>query len=454
MRPSVIGIVLLSTSVMACGGDDDPGAGSNTGGGGTGATAGNAGSGGTSGSGASAGSGGGGTGGAGAIGGSAPVDLCAGLVQDKDAHPMTALAKPALGESVTDAEFGTTIRRITSVTSTGSSPAIRPLYSTVSAWNADESRLILYSVEGGGHGLYDGKTYAFIENLEISPPDLEQVYWHTSDPDILYYVEDTTLIRYHVSTHQKEPAGEFDFCSGSASAGADPMFMSWDSNRLGLACGSQHFIWDIALGQATGEASSSDNSPQVAPSGLFAYLSDTGDVTDPTLAVVRTLDLTEPYGHASLGQLANGHDTWNGVVYDPGPGGNDDIGTLVTFDLTDGSSQVIIGPDTGYPYPPTAHLSGMAYRQRGWIFVSTIGDHSGATLLADENLIADTNTGAVCRIGRHRSYGKDNTKLGEPYWAEPHTTPSPSGTRAVFASDWGDGDTVDAYVVELPSYAP
>jgi hypothetical protein len=232
------------------------------------------------------------------------------------------------------------------------------------------------------------------------------------------------------------------------------MFMSWDSNRLGLGCGSTLFIWDIALATTTGQKTLTGNPAQVAPSGTLAFLSDSGDVTDEALNVVRTLDLVEPYGHASLGQLANGHDTWNGVVYDPGPNGNDDIGTLVTFDLTDGTSQVVIGPDTGYPYPPTAHLSAMAYRQPGWVFVSTIGDHSGADLLDDENLIADTNTGAVCRIGRHRSYGKDNTNLGESYWAEPHTVPSPSGTRAVFASDWGNGATVDTYVVELPSYVP
>jgi hypothetical protein len=40
------------------------------------------------------------------------------------------------------------------------------------------------------------------------------------------------------------------------------------------------------------------------------------------------------------------------------------------------------------------------------------------------------------------------------YWAEAHTVPSPSGTRAVFASDWGGGSSVDSYVLELPSYRP
>ena len=29
---------------------------------------------------------------------------------------------------------------------------------------------------------------------------------------------------------------------------------------------------------------------------------------------------------------------------------------------------------------------------------------------------------------------------------------SPSGTRILFASDWGNSATVDAYVAELPAY--
>lgn len=457
-----LAVVLLAGLVSACG---DDGKASTAAGGGTrsGTDGGAAASGGRGGKPSSADSGGssgsnanggaGGSGGSSALGGAAAVDLCAGLVSDKGAHPMTPLGKPKLGEAVTDAEFGTSIRRISAVATVGATPAIRPLYSTISAWNADESRLLLYDVSAG-HLLYDGKTYAFIENLDISPADVEQVYWHTSDPDQLRYVDGTTLIAYHVSTHEKETLATFDFCQGSASGGSDPMFTSWDSKRIGLKCDSTGFIWDVARNKAVGQKTLDENPAQVAPSGTLAYLSDSGGVTDETLNVVRTLDLAEPYGHASLGRLANGHDTWNGVTYDPGPNGDQSIGSLVTFDLSDGSSKVIIGPDTGYPYPPSGHVSAMAYRQPGWVFVSTIGDHAGAGLLDDENLIADTNTGAVCRIGRHRSYGKDNTKLGESYWAEPHTVPSPSGTRAVFASDWGNGASVDAYVVELPSYAP
>jgi hypothetical protein len=404
-------------------------------------------------------------GGSSAVGGNGGLpDLCAGMITDKDPHPMTALAKPAVGATVIDAEFGTTIRRITAVAGSGANAAIVPMYTTISAWNADESLLILYSVAGGvGHQLYHGKTYQLIRSLDISPADLEQVYWDTSDPDILYYVDNQDFIRYHVNAGTQDKLHSFASLCGSSSVsnGGDPMFTSWDSHRLGLVCGKQMFIYDISTDSVLGPKPVSGTATppaQVAPSGTLAYLEDgSGQVLDANLNLVRSLGLQVPDNHASLGRLANGHDTWNGAVYDDG---NDDVksnvGILVTWDMTNGTGGAVIGPKTGWPYPPDGHISAMAYKRPGWIFVSTVPDDSaglqGQTLLGLENLIADTNTGTVCRVGRHRSWGKNNSVLG--YWAEAHTVPSPSGTRAVFASDWGNGTSVDSYVLELPSYSP
>jgi hypothetical protein len=385
-----------------------------------------------------------------ATSGGGPIDLCAGLVNDKLAHAMTALAKPALGASVVDPQFGTTIRRITAVTGTGASAAIVPMYTTIPAWNADESRLILFAVSGGSHQLYDGKTYAFIRALDIHPADVEQVYWSTTDPDLLYYVDGKSFIRYHVGSGVKDTLTTFSFCTNGASGGNDPMFTSFDSRRVGLKCDDQVFIYDIAANAVIGRQTMSENPAQVAPSGTRAYLSDSGRVTDTALSVQRTLDLKEPYGHASLGKLANGDDAWDGVAYDPGPNGDNDIGSVVTFDLATGTSKTVIGPKTGFPYPPNGHVSAMALAQPGWVVASTYGNTSGAGLLDLETVLADTNSGAFCRVGRHRSWGKSNTTLG--YWAESHSTPSPSGTRIVFASDWGGGSSVDSYVIELPSY--
>jgi hypothetical protein len=451
-RHALSSLVVLSVALAgACGGGGATGSGGNTtssGQGGamsSGSTANStSGAGGNTTSSTSTGTGAGGAG----------PDLCAGLVQDLTDRPMTALAKPALGQTVVDAEMGTTIRRITAVTPGGANPVIKPAYSTIAAWNADETRLILYDVSNGEHRLYDGKTYQFLKVLNISPPDLEQFYWHTSEPMILQYVHDNVFVRYHVDTDVEEPVFTFDFCSGQVTNGSDPMFSSWDSNRFGLWCDGQVFIFDASAKKVIAKKAINENPAQIGPSGTLAYLSDSGRVTDANLDVVRTLDLIQPDNHASLGRRADGHDTWNGAVYDPGPNGNDDIGILVTWDLTDATSKVIIGPKTGYPYPPDGHISALATKRPGWVVVSTIGDTTGKGLLDLELLLADTNTGKVCRVGRHRSWGKDNTTIAEPYWAEPHAVPSPSGTRILFGSDWGNGGTVDTYVVELPSYKP
>jgi hypothetical protein len=458
IRHARIVVVGLVVALAGCGGSTN-----RTGTGGNGATGGDATArGGTSGSGV-------GTGGSSAGGHytTTSYDLCAGMVSDQMPHPMTALAKPERGATVVDAEFTTTIRRITAVTTTGLDAAIVPMYTTISAWNADESRLILYAVSGGGHQLYDGKTYQPIKTLDIDPVDVEQVYWDTTDPDILYYVDGQSFVRLHVNSDSKDKLHDFGSLCGDLlpTNGDDPMFTSWDSHRLGLTCGSKMFVYDwstdTVLGPVT--APSAGTPPaQVAPSSTLAYLeAGTGQVLDTTLTVVRSLGLQAPDNHASLGQLANGHDTWNGTVYDDG---NDDaksnVGILVTWDMTTGTGGAVIGPKTGYPYPPDGHVSAMAYRQPGWVFVSTffVGGFDGTGtpptpgLLDLENLIADTNTGKVCRVGRHRSWGKANKVIG--YWAEAHTVPSPTGTRAVFASDWGGGSSVDSYVLELPTYKP
>ena len=381
------------------------------------------------------------------------ADLCNGLVTDKLNHPMTALAKPAVGQTVVDPEFGTTIRRITNAGGTG---VIKPAYSTIPAWNADESYLILYhtGASSDGHHLYNGKTYQHIRLLDINPPDLEQFYWHTSDPDILFYVNSSnkTLTRYHVSTGTKEAVHTFSSCGGSISGGTDPMFMSWDSDTIGLRCSSGYvFTYRISTNTMnTTLSTSSSNAPIPSASGTMVFFAngvnaEVRDLVDLNLLRVLNVD---PDTHASLGRLTNGHDTHNAVSFD-----GSYQGTIVTFDMTDGTARVVVGPNTGYPYPPSGeHISALAFKKPGWVSVSIVGDTNGQTLLNNEVVLADTNAGGkVCRVAHHRSHGKAGP---QGYWAEPHAVISPSGTRILFGSDWGGGASVDTYVVELPTYVP
>jgi hypothetical protein len=371
-------------------------------------------------------------------------DLCAGLVIDKASHPMTALANPGVGQTVTDPQFGTTIRRITAAPNGG---VIKPIYSTVAAWNADESLLMLYRV-GSGLQLYDGRTYAFMRALPIEGADIEQVYWDTADPDIIYYVDFKSFKAYHVSTNTSQTKTTFSFCSSEASAGSDPMYISWSPQRIGLACGNQRFVYDIDSNTVVGQKTMSGGVPQMAASGNLGFRD--GDVVDASLNTVRTLALANPEEHASVGKGANGHDMYFGAAYDTRPGLCPEA-TLAVHDMTDATWRVIVGESTGYRYPPSGtHISAVALQRPGWVAVSIVGNPSGQNLLDNELLLANTAVGGpVCRIAHHRSYG-DNGSQG--YWAEPHAVISPSGTRVLFGSDWGNSGTVNTYVVELPGY--
>jgi len=66
-------------------------------------------------------------------------------------------------------------------------------------------------------------------------------------------------------------------------------------------------------------------------------------------------------GTDTANSVATGEDTWNGQVFDNGPAGNSDIGSLVTFKLTDARpSQQSTTEVTPPPAAPTARRSSSA----------------------------------------------------------------------------------------------
>lgn len=392
------------------------------------------------------------------------VDLCQGLVRDRTPRRLAPLPPPAAGAFVVDPAFQTRIRRITAVsTKEGENAIIKPVYGTVQAWNADESKLLLWH-RGQGHELYDGRSYRFLRRLElVSPTDIEHVLWDPVDPDVLYYPSKynavPNLMRYRVSTGQSEVVVRFPFCpvdwGKSLSLGSDPMYLSWGPQPkvIGLMCGNEKVLYDLVRAEILGRAAiPTPQAPQPGPSGQLAYLD--GRVYDRSLKLLRTLALKNPYEHASIGRSArSGHDVFNTVVFDPPPGGSDerDAGTLVSVDMSTGARKVVVGIATGYPYPPGGtHISSVAHGRPGWVAVSIVGDPRDPGLLHNELLLANVDTGAVCRVGHHRSYAGEG-RWG--YWAEPHVVLSPTATRLLFGSDWGNGGSVDSYVVELPAYA-
>ena len=389
-------------------------------------------------------------------------DLCAGLVQDKLPHPMTPLARPAPGEPVIDPQFGTRIVRITDVAAQLRNPAgvAKPAYSTIPAWNADESYLIVYVTQksgGVGHFLLDGHSYRPIRALDIEPTDIEHFYWSSTDPDLLYYtlaweasgLSRRQLIRYHVRAGRKEVLYDFPLAAAPdayrVDLGGDPMYSSWDNDLFGLRRRGEHdtaFTFRLSQRKESTRVAAQD-APQICSSGKCYVLGN--EVRDSmTHARIRILK-GDPGEHGDMLMLANGQDVRATAQFDVEP-----VGTLIAENLTTGAVEEIIGRRTGYPYPPShTHISGHAFKAPGWVAVSVTGDPRGQKVLDSELLLANLNDGKVCRVGHHRTSGDDGPN---GYWAEPHVNISPSGTRLLFGSDWGSGSAVDTYVVELPGY--
>ncbi len=398
--------------------------------------------------------------------------LCEGFsVNDKSDQPMQARAKPAPGETYRDEVFASRITRITN-SSAINSGVIKTLYSTIQAWNADESLMVLWH-RGEGHYLYDGKNYALLSRLDIVPSDIEQLFWSTSNPNILYYPNQAVgrtvqtsngnyrtngkeLMQYDVRQNQHRVLKDFSGLCSSAkvTAGNDVQMISYDDDVFGFRCGSVGFSYRVSSDTVTNLSGSAESeAPQSLPSGQRFF--HRGRILSNNLSVERELDLGKRNEHSSLGRLHNGHDAYFAVAFDPNLRNScgDGIGSVVMHDATNASCRVLVGPANGYPYTLSGtHISAVAHQRPGWMAVSSIGyGIEGDTLLEQELYLVNTDPSdpSVCRIAHHRATGRRGS-IG--YFAEPHPVISPSGTRILFSSDWNNSGSVDTYVVELPSY--
>ncbi len=380
------------------------------------------------------------------------------MINDLSLHPMEDIAKPAYLNTITDPAFGTTIRRITNA---NPGEVIVPMYSTIQAWNTNESLMILYNQSTGVHELLDGMNYEFIRILnDIVPIDLEQIFWDFNDPDVLYYPDAQTndFVRYSVSSQSKETLvnlAAVSNCTADLEMGNDIQMMSWDSDVFTFRCGNETaYFYRISTGVLTSFSINDLNNaaPAVAPSGNRFYHEN--EVYDDSGNIL--LELNEnSVEHSCIGKLPNGNDAYFAIAFAEGPLGGC-IGDIIAHDLTTGLCFPVISESQGYDYPQSGtHISALAHKnmEGGWVAASMIGyDQDGQELLDQELVIAKATDGdiKVCRIGHHRS---DEDQFD--YWGEPHAVISPSGTRVLFASDWSgteDGESIDSYVVELPAF--
>lgn len=437
--------------------------------------------------------------------------------------PYSKLAKPTKGQTVIDPDFGTKITRITDCLSDFNALVAVPAYPTAMAWNSDESFFILYvtSANAGGKqgwALYDGKSYVFIRFLDINPADIEQFYWDHDDPQTLRYIDNHSigsatladLTAINVVTGVKTIVYSFlpnNLPSGWPITGpvrcGYPFALGINANgdRIwGLGAGGvpnvngelglnvfgfnettkQMIFYDPAVVPQL-QARGSTPFPMVSGNG-FIWNAAVGLNSTPTTQsavldingkLLRYIDF-DTNEHCDTAQDLQGQDLLVGSQFSRNTGGN---GNCIVANLATGAIQNFVGESSNpvYGYPVTGSLSGStAWKNPSWAVTGMTGNVYGtnnngptpnpSTLLDQEVMITNLNTGATYRIAHHRSTGNYSNSPDSNYWAQTNVTFSTRGTRILFQSDWGDGDpgnpvisgnaATDTYLIELPSYVP
>lgn len=463
--------------------------------------------------------------GSGSGGGTAPasgVDLSAGLT-DYGLTPVkfSPLAKPAKGQTVQDPNMpGATITRITDAVADFQAVNVIPAYPTCQAWNCDETYLVLYAQGGNGggqHVLYDGKTYAFVGSLNINPSDIEQFWWDRVDPNTMYYLSNysvgntyySQMVAFNVQTGNTTVV--FDFTDaikaangwptgmGSNVRAGYPFFIGAPNNDLwGLGVGGipnisgyeagdvfgfQRSTGQITKYQGLPQAQARTNFPTPLPSGSGWFYNNenaSNDALDTTVVYNRQgVSIgSVPFSsneHCGSNQNAAGNDYLVGNQYDTPLPGN-----MIVANLSKMTVSTLVGQGNGYGYPRTGALVASAcYNNPGWCVAGIVGSPygsdptqpasapsntpTGVTMLDQEIVIANADTGVIRRVCRHRSTGYWTSAPVNNYWSQPNVTLSPSGTRILVQSDWGNANPMapvvdpnansDTYVITLPSYA-
>ncbi len=392
----------------------------------------------------------------------------AGLAQAAGIEPRETpdIPRPAYLQRMIDPVFGTTVLRITDAGNPIANPTGDPsldgrsweretghAYSSRSAWNADQSLMILEKGVSGSVYL-DGATYAPLFRRDW-PGDLR---WHPTDPETVLFVNNE-----HKCLGAYRPRSD-SFAWRRCLAGYDSLEWgdpgkgkpSLDGTIMPLRAqrsGDKHwvaFLYHIDSETVTPEIDMSryteaGDSPDFVMSPKGDTIVVVGCLKGHTgrceaqmgvdVATGKELWRTNNYhdpGHADEAVDANG-EQWRIGVSKEGPF----KGQIIKRNFRTGEAVSLI------PYWGS-HTSTRDIHAARNIAVVTFDDPSGSPLQGEID--------GVCIDGScFERYAHTHRSGGKRYLAENHGSISPLGNRIVFRSDWGDPNgPIDSYVIELP----
>jgi len=410
------------------------------------------------------------------------------LVSGQDHSPIANIPKPIKGESALDPTYGTCMTRITDFAVEEPSGFARNDYSRRQAFNADETKILIYAKDGYWH-LYDASDFSYIRKLSLGGGSVEP-QWDPVNPDLLYKFPNNgglSIMTHNVVTDQVSTVTNFtSVASVNGHPGATSIKDIWptaariwtksegspskDARYWGLQVETSDFqalgaiTYDLQNNVITGVFDFSDHSIgrpdhiSMSPSGDYIIPSwhvpnhcasdnpgDLGTTNSPCGLMSYTRDFSQGVGLAKKGPHsdtaidANGDDVIVISNYDSGFVESVDIATGQRTQLW---NIYISGSATAI------HISGKAYNKPGWVLISTY-----ATTQSEQwwtNKIMAVEIAANPRIlNISHTYNEDGG-----YWTEPHAVVNRNFTKVIFNSNWGSGnEDIDAYMVELPTNA-
>jgi hypothetical protein len=406
----------------------------------------------------------------------------------------TAVARPTYSQSnpsstsVTPADFNTKIVRVSGETNTsitglgvvwGTNKG--PDYTKTQPWNADESVLAIYHAVAGSGGMVfaDGTTYVPIVAREfgngvtyggiITCPCYFR--WHPTKKDWMIVVDDTGDIAWWnpitnvFKSKFVAPAG-FTSVVQTLTDGDEPT-ASRDGDRFLVAGNSGGIQQMFVVGNLNGASENDVSGARVSPFYTSANLGwDAGGIINNGMTLAQNGNYAWVSGSWPEMVIVNFNGGAGGAVVKtaiPSQGHQDacidNAGNDVLWDA--GSSRMILmsNPATtttltpAWSYPDYWHTSCQNFLLSGWGIGSS--EWSTATVFAGEIVAVELKAaGTYRRLAHHRT---QITATGTSIYDHgPFAVPSPSGSRVMFRSDWGDaaGHDADAYILELNNSAP
>ena len=400
--------------------------------------------------------------------------VCGQTITGQDAIFMSEFSKPKLNIPFSDPKFGTTVTRISDAVKSKINGII-PDYSKRQAWNADETKMLLRTGDGEVM-LCDGNTYDYIKTLQGVAG--EDIFWHTSNPEIIYYSADSILYSYNISSDELTTIHVFtDYTwantRGEGNMSSDGRYYAVVGQKYNYKTGEVIFkdllVYDMQTNSVVSKKSLPKDSltgfdwVSISPLGNYVVVDyadeETGryhgvEVYDRNFKLIWQKPLGA--GHSDMGLEANGDEILVMDIYDAAK----NITTFKKFRLSDGQTTDLLSISPLFDQ----HISLRNTKDTGWCLISTF-DYTGR--LKDDSLswlpfedevfkLKLDGSGEVKRLAHHHSRRFSPTTPDSDnsvYWAEPHATTSRKGDRIIFASNWRQNiskqNGIDVYLIDL-----